>query len=326
MEVVSISAALAALALAPHFLPQVRISPTSGIALWTATLAFRAIVAVSIVLIVIFFLPATDLFALLTHWCFHAVVPFIASHLGFTGHLLGDAAVIVPALVMVASSISVAFGLWRGTRAVHRWLARDSLGPGPSASVIVSDSDVVVAAAGFRDPRVVISTGALLQLDDAELSASLAHEWGHVRRNHRAVSIAAEVLAGLARPLPGTRRALECLRFHLERDADDYAVRRTGDRLALASAICKAAQGEPAPKRSGRPALANLAGSGIPQRLRYLLRDSSTTHSRLLTVGARFLALSLAASTIGLAAATPTFGTESRVDNRAADERTMACE
>ena len=325
MSVIAISAALASLAIAPHLLPQLRISPISGIVLWTATLAFRAIVSVSIVLIVFFFLPATDLFTLLTHWCFHAVMPFIASHLGFTGHLLGDAAVVVPALVVAASSISVAFGLWRGARAVRRWLARSSLGPGPSASVIVSDSDVVVAAAGVRDPRVVISTGALLQLDDAELLAGLEHEWGHVRRNHRVLSIIAEICAGLARPLPGTRRALASLKFHLERDADDYAVQRTGDRLALASAICKAAQVGSTQKGSPGPALASLAGSGITQRLHSLLRDSSASQSRLLTVAARALALSLAASTIGLAAATPTFGTEGQPD-KAAMERSMACE
>jgi hypothetical protein len=326
VSVLSIAIAFLALALAPHLIPQLRISSTSGIALWTATLAFRAIVSVSIVLIVIFFLPATDVFTLLTHWCFHAVLPFIASHLGFTGHLLGDAAVIVPALVVAASSISVAFGLWRGARAVRCWLARSSLGPGPSASVIVSDSEVVVVAAGLRDPKVVVSTGALLQLDDAELSAGLEHEWGHIRRNHRLLSMVAEICAGLGRPLPGTKRALAYLKFHLERDADDYAVRRTGDRLALASAICKAAHIGSARTSPAGPALASLAGSGIPQRIHSLLRDPSATRSRLMTLGARALALSLGVSTVGLAAAMPTFGTEGQSNDRATMERTMACD
>ncbi|MDQ3729188.1 MAG: M56 family metallopeptidase, partial [Actinomycetota bacterium] len=178
-------------------------------------------------------------------------------------------------------------------------------------------SEIVVAAAGLRDPTVIVSTGALLRLDDAELNAGLQHEWGHVVRNHRVLSLVAEVCAGAARPLPGTKRALRNLKFHLERDADDYAVRRTGDRLALASAICKAAQAKPVHPSS---ALVSLAGSGISERLRLLACESRPNPSRLMTLGARTLAASLLVSTLGLLAATPTFGAGGVSENRVSME------
>ena len=67
---------------------------------------------------------------------------------------------------------------------------------------------------------------------------------------------------------PGTARAVRQLRFHIERDADRSAVRERADRLALASAICKAATG--ATTRAG---MAALGGDGTAARVRELLQD-----------------------------------------------------
>lgn len=310
--------ALAAVLVAPHLLSQQRITPTSGIALWTAVMLLRAAVALAVVVAFIFFVPATELFALLTHWCLHGVIPFLATHLGFDGHSLG-AAVVVPALVMAVSLISVAFGAWRGARGVSRWLRRSSLGPGPASSVIIGGSDVVVAAAGLRAPQVVVSAGALVHLDDAELAAGLEHEWGHVRRRHRFVELAGEFCQALSRPLPGGKLALGSLRFHLERDADDYAVRRTGDPLALASAICKAAAAAPGPAKG--PALAALGGSGVPERLRGLIGEHESERSRAGSRLARMLAGVMIVFTLGLVAVTPALASSSfgQLEQAAAD-------
>jgi hypothetical protein len=48
-------------------------------------------------------------------------------------------------------------------------------------------------------------------------------------------------VAGVARAIPGIRTGERELRFHIQRDADQYAVRTLHDPLSLASAICKAA-------------------------------------------------------------------------------------
>lgn len=295
--------ALAGLLAFPHLLRQGRLAPADGIVLWSAVLGLRAVLAVCLAIVFVLFVPATQLFTLLTHWCIHAVIPFFATHLGFDGHSLGGAAILVPALVTAVSLLSVGFGAWRGARAVRRWLERSALGPGPERSLIVGGSGVVVAAAGLRAPRVVVSAGALLSLDDAELRAGLHHEWGHVVRRHRYISLLGQGCRAVSRFLPGGAAALSALQLHLERDADAYAVRQTGDPLALASAICKAAKAEAMP--SG-PAFAGLGGSSVPERLRLLARGTGSTSSRLATDAARIGALLMIVVTLGLGAATPT--------------------
>lgn len=324
MQAGAFALALAGLLMAPHLLPQNRLAATSGIALWSAVLVLRAALALALGIIVVLFVPATQLFGLLTHWCLHAVIPLIASHLGFDGHSLGDAATLVPALVMAVSLLSVGFGAWRATRAARRWLRGSALGPGPSESVIVGGEEVVLAAAGLRTPRVVVSAGALVRLDDAELAAGLEHEWGHVRRRHRFIALIAEFCQALSRLLPGGKRALTALQFHLERDADDYAVRRTGDPLALASAICKAAQ---AAGQAGTPGFARLGGAGVPQRLRRLVKGPTVATSRLATSVARVLAAIMVVLTLGLLAAAPTLASSGVHQLRAATaDRGTGCE
>lgn len=286
----------------PHLIDQSRLAPAAGIVLWLAVLSLRTVLALAAAVIAILFLPATQLFQLLTHWCFHTVIPFFATHLGFDGHRLGDAAVLVPSLVLAVSALSAGFGVWRGARAVRRWLRRNSLGPGPRESVIVGGPDIVVAAAGLRDPQVVVSAGALMHLDDQELAAGLEHEWGHIARHHRLVALLGQLLYGISRLLPGSARALELLRFQLERDADEFAVRRTGDPLALASAISKAAVDWGA---TPGPALARLGGTGVPERLRLLLGEGPAGPSWIGTALARGLALLAAVLTLALVFSAP---------------------
>ena len=297
---VLVAAALAAAVIAPHSLSQRGLPPATGIALWIGVLALRALMALSLAVVALLYLPATELFGLLTHWCLHAVVPFLTTHLGFDGHRLGDVAVLVPALVIVLFTLTAAFALSRAALAAHGLLRRDTLGAGPRGSLIVGGSDVMVAAAGLRAPRVVVSAGALVHLDDAELAAGLEHEWGHVRRRHGLLAAWGQLCGGVSRFLPGGRRALNMLHFHLERDADEYAVARTGDRLALASAIAKAAT---AHGPDSTPALAQLGGgSGVCERVNVLLSgppsqhpSKATSFARLLTVGIGGLSLSLLA-------------------------------
>jgi len=225
----------------PHVLRLERSTPAAAATLWLASLALRALSAVFVVLYLTFFLPGTDLFATLTHWCWHTVLPFLTAHLGLDGHNVGDVATLLPGFVVMFSLFSVTFGVFRAARAVRRFLARDTLGPGPSDSLIVAGPDVVLAAAGLTRPRVVVSAGALLELDDEELAAGLDHEHGHIARRHRFLLVFAELCHGIGRFVPGSRRAIRELAFHLERDADRWALERSHDRYALASAILKAA-------------------------------------------------------------------------------------
>jgi hypothetical protein len=297
--------ALAALLVAgialPHRLDLERVRPSTAIALWASALGLRVLTMLFLVVSAILFLPGTALFNALTHWCWHAVLPLLATHLGLDGHRVADLALILPGFVLAASALSVAFGLARATRAVRRLLARGAIGPGPRDSLIIGGPEVMVAAAGLRRPRVIVSAGALTTLDDEELAASLDHEHGHIARRHRFLFLFAELCRGLARFVPGTRRAMRELTFHLERDADQWALARRHDPCALASAICKAATLRP----GQGAALATLGGPGVSERLKQLL-DGTAQRSRLLTSTAiNATAVTMVAFTVALFALLP---------------------
>lgn len=256
---------------APHVSRLESAHPASAAAIWFAAVCLRALVALFVTLFVVFYVPTTALFGLVTHWCWHTALPLVTSHLGLSGHSVGDVALLAPALALAASMLWVSVGLWRATRAIGAWVRRTSIGPGPQESLIVGEHDIVVAAAGLRRPRVIVSAGALTCFDDEELAASLAHERGHIARRHRFVLVVAEISRSLARLLPGTRRAVAELIFHLERDADRWALERMHDPTALASAICKAAQ----PRTSAAAALLTLNGGAVTRRVRPLLESTA---------------------------------------------------
>lgn len=264
---------IGAVLIAPHLVPRARLSPVTAIAMWTTVLGLRAALCAVVALWSVLFLPSTAPFQAISDWCVHAGVPFFADHFGLSGHALGDVASFTPVAVLLTLTTTAGIGAWKALRAAASWLGRNAVGDGPDKSVIVGDAEVIVATAGIARPKVIVSAGALLDLDDEELKAGLAHEWGHVRRGHRSLTLASTALLAASRLLPGGRRAFDQLQFHLERDADNYAVRRTGDPLALASAICKTAGGG-----SGAPAplvMASLAGANTAERLRLLLQGEA---------------------------------------------------
>lgn len=277
----------------PHALALDRVRPAVGAMIWLCALALRALVTVFAVMFFVLYLPATELFLALTHWCWHSVLPLLSGHLLVDGHVVGDAAVLAPSAAVVWSIAAVGFGVARATVAVHRWLACAARSGGPQGSLIVGEGRVLVAAAGLARPRVVVSAGALLALDDAELAASLEHERGHIARCHRFVLLVGELCRALARFLPGTRRALAELRHHLERDADAWAIAHRSDRFALARAICKAAGALPS------PSITALGGGSATRRVGQLLHQAAPSPSErlapLLAGGLLMLALALLA-------------------------------
>jgi hypothetical protein len=270
-------ALLAALGVAlPHVMRLDGARPATAAILWTAALTLRALTAVSAVLFLVVAFPETAAFKVLTHWCVHSALGAVGIHVDVHGHAIGAAAVAAPAALIGVALLAALLGTIRASRAVASTLRRTSLGEGPQDSIIVGGSDVLVAAAGLVRPRIVVSAGALTALDDEELAAGLAHEHGHIARRHHLGLAYAECCRAVARMLPGTRRAVRELRFHLERDADEWALRRHHHPCALASAICKAAT----TRASENPAMVTLGGGAIERRLDDLLgRESATAGS-----------------------------------------------
>ena len=299
MTVAVAIAVVAAIAL-PHVLPLSRLAPMLGASIWLFALALRALACVFVAMFVLFFLPATQPFELLTHWCWHAVLPLVGTHLPLEGHRLGDTATLLPGLFLALSTVSFSWALARTAQGVRSMLRRRALSGGPMGSVIVPDGEVLVAAAGVRHPTVVVSAGALCAFDDEELAASVDHERGHIARHHRFLLVLGELCLSVGRFVPGGAQALAHLQFHLERDADEYALARRHDPLALASAICKAGGASTA-----APATLPLEGDGnVVDRLR-LLMSGSPRGGHVLHRTALFAVVAMAALVLALGAALP---------------------
>ena len=310
---VALAAILAAGILLPHLLRLHRVAPVTATVLWLTSLALRAITGIAAVTFLLFFLPRTAVFEALTHWCLHTVVPGLAAKLNIDGHGIGDLTLFVPGVVLALSLLIECVQTARDACAARHLVDRHVLGPGPRGSVIVSGPEVAFAVAGLAHPRIVVSAGALASLDDAELAAGLDHECGHIARHHRYVMLLTAALRALGWIVPGTRRAALEIRFHLERDADLWALDHRNDRLALASVICKAAAsaqppGSPAVAslgETGVPAVASLGETGVRERLGQLLEDQPRPLAHRTRAALNALAAAMVACTVLLAAALP---------------------
>lgn len=251
-------ALLAALA-APYALPLERVSPAAAGAVWLAVLALRALIVVGLALSALLLLPTTHLFHHVTGWSAHEIVGSV--HVDLSGEPVAHGAALGPAALVVLALLVFAVTLARGAVALQGELRRRAVGRGPLDSIVIADQSLLVAVPGVGRARIILSAPALAELDEAELEACLAHEAAHLRRRHRLLGLFAACLAVVARPVPGARAAERGLRLSLERDADEYAVERTGMPLALASAICKLA-GAPASTFARGPLAFGLDGAG----------------------------------------------------------------
>ena len=285
---------------APHAIDLRAAAPVAAAAVWFYALALRALVVLAAAAFAIVYLPQTELFTALAHWCIHAVVPLLAAHLGLDGHRLANAVVVLPAGLLALSLSSAALGIARAARLIRSSIRKATLGSGPDDSIVVGGPDVLLASAGLARPRVIVSAGALLALDDDELAAGLAHERGHIARRHHHVLFMAEIMRAVGRFVPGSRRAVLELRFHLERDADRWAVQGDHDPLALASAICKAADGS----RFGH-AVSGLTGGRVTERVDELMTSGRRRGQRGRRIAVGCLASSMAVLAFGLAIALP---------------------
>jgi hypothetical protein len=299
MADVPLAAGLALVIASPHLLPLHRAAPLTAATAWVLALAVRALVAVGAAAFVFVYLPQTEFFRATAHTCVHEVLPIVATRLGLSGGALADAASLLPAFVICASLLWLSLGLGRGWLALRRQLGR-ARPDGPMGSALVDDERILVAVTGIGRGRIVVSRTALGALDEQELRASLAHELAHLGRRHRPILLLASLLAALARPLPGTRLSERQVAFSLERDADELAVRETHDPLALASAICKAAESE------ALAGTAALGGRGfVARRLEALVGDAPVRRGAAVTRSARLLVAILAATAIALSVSLP---------------------
>jgi Zn-dependent protease with chaperone function len=297
----ALAAIVAAAIIVPHALRLRRAAPVTAIVLWLSSLALRALIGVLGVIVLLFFLPRTALFDAVSHWCLHVALPATEADVDVEGHRLADGALYLPGLALLASLLYFCARTVRDAHVAKQLVDRGAIGYGPRDSVILGDPSVLFAVAGLARPRVLVSAGALAVLDDDELTAALDHEQAHIARRHRFVMLVALGLRSLGRAVPGSQAAVREVAFHLERDADRWALRRRNDRLALASVICKSAITEP-PQSA---VLAQLGAAGVTERLAQLLDDRSARGTRSATAALGALATLTVTCTLLLAPLVP---------------------
>ncbi|MDQ6927012.1 MAG: M56 family metallopeptidase, partial [Candidatus Eremiobacteraeota bacterium] len=152
------------------------------------------------------------------------------------------------------------------------------------------DTQPFCALAGVRRPVVVISSGTIAELDDAELDAALLHERGHARRGDQVLAALLSFFVDLL-PLPATD-LVAMYREAREFAADEHAL-QTASPDDLAGALLAFARGQRAVS-----AVAALPGeTGIRRRLHLLLErppSSPVSLRRRLVVALALLAVTAA--------------------------------
>jgi hypothetical protein len=166
----------------------------------------------------------------------------------------------------------------------------------PKCRVVLLESTAIddPVTVGVFHPAILLPSKVLPELGEQELSAILAHEYGHIRRRDFPVHILCELVSLPVAWHPGIRYLMSKISETRELACDDYAATRLGMRrsyartlLRLASLCMHAPRG-------------NAVGLGI--------FDGENLETRIMTLTEKRLSLSRAAL-IGLALATSiTFG------------------
>ncbi|WNM35827.1 M56 family metallopeptidase [Streptomyces sp. Li-HN-5-11] len=186
---------------------------------------------------------------------------------------------VLAGLLLGGALVMAARMLWRRARALASAALDAACMPTRDGVVVVEDSAPDAFALPGVPGRVVVSTGMLHTLDEAEHGILLAHERAHLAAHHYAF-VALAQLGAAANPL--LRPLAAAVSYTTERWADENAATVTGDRARVARAVAKAAVAARAtPARSGLPGAAlgilgrrrdPLAVAGpVPRRVAALL-------------------------------------------------------
>ena len=123
-------------------------------------------------------------------------------------------------------------------------------------------SPVAYCLPGIR-PRIVISSGTMRLLDQAQLAAVIEHERGHAHERHGLVMLPMTSLTEPFRWIPYARLAPRAVAGLLEMAADDHAARRHAPSSLASALVALSTSGAP-PPLCLRPRLTRCQRSGAP--------------------------------------------------------------
>ena len=180
--------------------------------------------------------------------------------------------------VLAAELVGVLLLSWvrtARTRRRHRALLELIVQPAtvPDARLLEHPAPVAFCIPGAR-PLLVLSSGMVEELDDAQLAAVVAHERAHLRERHHLLLLPFVAWEAALPVLPAAARAHASVRSLVEMRADDVALRLLpdGSRRILAQAIVAVAGGA----AGGVPAGAlSVVGSAVGVRVLRLLEPPS---------------------------------------------------
>ena len=115
----------------------------------------------------------------------------------------------------------------------------------PDTRLLEHPAPVAFCIPGAR-PLLVLSSGMVAELDDAQLAAVVAHERAHLSEHHHLLLLPFVAWEAALPVLPAAARAHAAVRDLVEMRADDVALRSltgTAPRRTLAQAIVAAAEG-----------------------------------------------------------------------------------
>ena len=236
-----------------------RRAPRLAIAAWCVLLG--AVVAGVAAVGITALLPVPPVVCALLLWCVHPDSPAAALLLRVTG----DAVAVgwAGAALTVAVRAGRLLRAQAGARRRHREMLTLAGRPDTALGGTVIEHPLPAAYLA-PDRRVVVTSGALAQLNGAQLRAVLAHERAHAGGRHQLLLDMVR-LAARALPVRLLRTAQEQIGRLVELRADDVAT-RAHSRHVLASALVSMAAPGPAPG-----GLVGAGGGDAAERVRRLL-------------------------------------------------------
>lgn len=192
--------------------------------------------------------------------------------------------------IVGAWGVLVLLRLGRFSRAVHRVrrLRREAfpLSPaqiGTAGHVIEARHHVALLESAAIDdpvtigvfhPAIAIPSRVLPQLGEAELSAILAHEYGHIRRGDFLVHILCELVSLPVAWHPGIRYLMSKISQTRELACDDYAAARLGKRRSYAHTLLHLASLCMPASRGNVVALGIFDGDNLEARIMMLTKKT----------------------------------------------------
>jgi len=228
-----------------------RLSPITAARAVTTTLAIVAMAA------------APTMWILAIGYIAH--VPLLGGRLDWCAETLGvhdpiPSWVGLPALFLAVAGVVRA----RAVFSNYRRLCRDHGG----AVEVADHARPFAFTLPGRGGHVVLSSGLVEILDEAEQAVVLAHEHTHARHRHDRYLLTAQLAAAVVPPL---RPLASRLQFSLERWADETAVAHCGNRGFVARTLGKVALSAYAPTGA-----MGFTGLGVPARVAALLAPPVT--------------------------------------------------